>query len=86
MLIADHGTHGLTGGEDEEEGNFNLLCRHELITASDRRDSGGSFGIGKSVLWRFSMLSTVLFGSWPDDEDRRGSSGGPSCRGTNQAA
>src|SRR6185436_9111258 len=24
---------------------------------------GGSFGIGKSVLWRFSMVSTVLFNS-----------------------
>jgi len=70
MLIEDRGTRGLTGGEDEEHGNFNALCRHELVTSADRRDSGGSFGVGKSVLWRFSNLSTVIFGSWLDGEDQ----------------
>jgi hypothetical protein len=70
MLIEDHGTRGLTGGEDDQSGNFNALCRHELVTSSERRDSGGSFGVGKSVLWRFSNLSTVLFSSWLSDEDR----------------
>lgn len=67
MLIEDRGTRGLTGPEDGDEGNFNALCRHELVTSSERRDSGGSFGVGKSVLWRFSNLSTVLFGSWLHD-------------------
>ena len=70
LSIDDHGTVGLIGAEDEEESNFNALCRHELVTSSERRQSGGSFGIGKSVLWRFSGLSTVLFGSWLSDEDR----------------
>jgi hypothetical protein len=63
LLVSDSGTNGLTGGENDEESNFNALCRHELVTSSERRDSGGSFGLGKSVLWRFSTLSTVLFGS-----------------------
>jgi hypothetical protein len=64
LLIEDRGTVGLTGGENEEQCNFNALCRHELVTSASRRESGGSFGIGKSMLWRFSGLSTVLFGSW----------------------
>ena len=61
MVIERLGTRGLTGGEDEPESNFNALCRHTLITSGGRRDSGGSFGLGKSVLWRFSGFSTVLF-------------------------
>ncbi len=69
LRIEDSGTKGLTGGEDDES-NFAALCRHELIAAADRRESGGSFGLGKSVLWRFSNLSTVLFHSRTSDEDR----------------
>ncbi len=63
LRIDDHGTNGLTGDEDDPEANFNALCRNTLITPSGRRESGGSFGLGKSVLWRFSGLSTVLFAS-----------------------
>jgi len=69
LLIEDSGTRGLTGGEDDDS-NFAALCRHELITSADRRESGGSFGLGKSVLWRFSNLSTVLFHSITSDENR----------------
>jgi hypothetical protein len=69
LLIEDRGTVGLTGGENEEQCNFNALCRHELVTSASRRESGGSFGIGKSMLWRFSGLSTVLFGSWLSQTD-----------------
>jgi hypothetical protein len=67
LRIDDFETHGLTGGEDDWDSNFNALCRHTLITAASRRESGGSFGLGKSVLWRFSGLSTVLFSSVPSD-------------------
>ena len=63
MRIDDLGTNGLTGGEDAAESNFNALCRHTLVTSGGRRVSGGSFGLGKSVLWRFSGFSTVLFSS-----------------------
>ena len=70
LQIEDRYTRGLTGGEDEDESNFNALCRHELVTSSERKESGGSFGIGKSVLWRFSNLSTVLFLSKLCDEQR----------------
>ena len=69
LLIEDSGTRGLVGDEDEES-NFANLCKHELMTGADRRASGGSFGLGKSVLWRFSNLSTVLFYSITSDERR----------------
>jgi hypothetical protein len=62
LRIQDTGTRGLTGGE-EDDSNFAALIRHELITSDERREFGGSFGLGKSVLWRFSNLSTVLFHS-----------------------
>jgi hypothetical protein len=70
MSIEDTGTRGLTGDEDEEDSNFNALCRHELVTSRARRASGGSFGLGKSVLWRFSLLSTVLFSSVIEGTER----------------
>jgi hypothetical protein len=67
MHIEDFGTEGLIGGEDDEEGNFNLLCRYEFVTKGSQTTSGGSYGLGKTVLWSFSELSTVLFGSILDD-------------------
>jgi hypothetical protein len=71
MRIDDFGTKGLTGGEDESDSNFNALCRHTLVTSGGRRESGGSFGLGKSVLWRFSGVSTVLFASTLSDPPMR---------------
>jgi hypothetical protein len=64
LRIDDFGTEGLTGGEDEKDGNFNALCRNTMITSEIRQQRGGSFGLGKSVLWRFSSISTVLFSSY----------------------
>jgi hypothetical protein len=63
--IEDSGTRGLVGGEDEhgEGANFNLLCRDTLVTAEGADTRIGSFGLGKSVMWRFSVASTVLFSS-----------------------
>ena len=70
LRIDDLRTNGLTGGEDDVDSNFNALCRHTLITGASRRESGGSFGLGKSVLWRFSGMSTVLFSSRPADRPK----------------
>lgn len=61
LVIEDAFTHGLSGEEQGKEGNYAHLVRNELTTPPDRRGAGGSFGIGKSVLWSFSALSTVLF-------------------------
>lgn len=69
LTIRDFGAKGLGGPEDGEDGNFVQLCRHELVTdESSKKVRGGSFGIGKSVLWAFSDASTVLFSSMPVPE------------------
>ena len=66
LTIRDINARGLEGDEDGESGNFVMLCRHSLVTdGQQKRLRGGSFGIGKSVLWAFSGASTVLFSSLP---------------------
>lgn len=63
LQIEDSGTRGLTGDEDGTAGNFAALCKHVLVTNDDKAAKGGSYGLGKAVLWRFSAIETVLFGS-----------------------
>lgn len=66
LTIVDSGTCGLTGEETGDSGNFAMLCRNVLVTDEESKAvRGGSFGIGKSVLWAFSSASTVLFSSIP---------------------
>ena len=75
LRIDDSGTRGLTGSEDPDldpAGNFNALTRNTLVTSENGGPRGGSFGVGKSVLWRFSLLSTVLFSSRLEDNPRAG--------------
>ncbi|MEM6954543.1 MAG: hypothetical protein AAF411_13180 [Myxococcota bacterium] len=60
LFIDDFGTDGLTGGEDEEHSHFRALCKDTLVSHKGET-AGGSYGLGKSVLWAFSELSTVLF-------------------------
>lgn len=67
LRIADYGARGLTGpefaeGNADTYGNFVKLCRLDLYSGKDKT-SGGSFGLGKAVYWRFSRLQTVLFNS-----------------------
>jgi hypothetical protein len=62
LRIDDENTLGLQGDEFDPKENFNLLCRAEFVTP-DRAGRGGSYGLGKAVLWRFSQISTVLFSS-----------------------
>jgi len=59
LWIEDLGTTGLVG-EERGSGNFSALCRDRLFSEKQSL-SGGSFGLGKAVLWRFSHLSTVAF-------------------------
>ena len=75
LRIDDSGTRGLTGAEDPDldpAGNFNALTRNTLVTTETGGPRGGSFGVGKSVLWRFSLLSTVLFSSRLEGSPRAG--------------
>ena len=68
LHIEDSGTRGLTGPEDGTNGNFAALCKHVLVTNDEKAARGGSYGLGKAVLWRFSALETVLFGSQFENE------------------
>ena len=67
LRIEDYGTVGLVGGESELGKNFGALCKNTLDTCADRPLRGGSYGLGKAVLWSFSSLSTVLFSSLVND-------------------
>jgi hypothetical protein len=63
LVIEDRDTVGLTGDEHEGESHFRALCKDTLYSHKQSEGAGGSFGLGKSVLWTFSGLSTVLFHS-----------------------
>lgn len=64
LRIDDFGTVGLTGGESEPSKNFSALCKNTLDTCEDKPYRGGSYGLGKAVLWSFSSISAVLFSSF----------------------
>jgi len=65
LRVDDYGTTGLYGSETstEEASPFAALVRNNLDSSKRTTTAGGSFGLGKAVLWRCSDLSTVLFAS-----------------------
>ncbi|PSP37980.1 hypothetical protein BRC71_08385 [Halobacteriales archaeon QH_7_65_31] len=62
LIIEDRNTTGLTGSWDEDS-NYAALVRDELYSSKQDDTAGGSYGLGKSVLWTFSGASTVVFNS-----------------------
>ena len=62
LRIEDFGARGLQGEDFDSKKNFGLLCRAEFKT-SNEGGRGGSYGLGKAVLWRFSGIATVLLSS-----------------------
>lgn len=71
LTIEDRNTTGLTGTWEEEDSNFNSLVRDELFSSKQSDTAGGSYGLGKSVLWTFSGASTVVFNSVLSEPDPR---------------
>ena len=65
LNIEDRNCAGLTGEENDDDSNFTGLLKHKLFSnkGGDDKSSGGTYGLGKSVYWRFSEISTVLFNS-----------------------
>ena len=63
LQIEDRNTVGLTGDETEGDSHFRALCKDTLYSHKQSEAAGGSYGLGKSVLWSFSGLGTVLFNS-----------------------
>lgn len=78
LCIEDKNTYGLTGAEkrenDQETNRFSALVRDELYSDKDHDDAGGSFGLGKILLWVYSAYKTVLFSTVPEryPEGRQG--------------
>lgn len=66
LTIEDRNTTGLTGTWNEDS-NYAALVRDELYSSKEDDTAGGSYGLGKSVLWTFSEASTVVFNSYPQD-------------------
>jgi hypothetical protein len=64
LVVEDRNTTGLTGRWSEDS-NYAALVRDELYSSKQDETAGGSYGLGKSVLWTFSGASTVLFNSYP---------------------
>lgn len=64
LTIEDRNTTGLTG-DWEDDSNYAALVRDELYSSKQEDTAGGSYGLGKSVLWTFSSASTVVFNSHP---------------------
>jgi transcriptional regulator with XRE-family HTH domain len=62
LLAEDRRTSGLIG-EETGGGNFAALCRNNLDSEKQGATAGGSYGIGKAVWWRTSLIGTVLFQS-----------------------
>ncbi|RLM53744.1 hypothetical protein DVK02_12940 [Halobellus sp. Atlit-31R] len=64
LIVEDRNTTGLTGSWDQDS-NYAALVRDELYSSKQDDTAGGSYGLGKSVLWTFSGASTVVFNSYP---------------------
>ena len=72
LNIEDSNCYGLTGPEGEDSAiknpNFFHLCKATFFTSETPQSiRGGSFGVGKSILWNCSKISTVLFSSLVDE-------------------
>jgi len=60
LRISDYNTKGLTGADDERNGNWYLLIRCAGSSAK-ASSAGGSFGIGKGAPFAASAARTVLY-------------------------
>jgi hypothetical protein len=68
LTIEDQNTQGLSGKEDADESNYTALVR-DMHRSNKDDTQGGSHGVGGTVLWAFSGISTVLFTSNPVERD-----------------
>jgi hypothetical protein len=71
LTIEDRNTQGLLGAETADESNFTALVRDVLFSSKSGDTSGGSYGLGKAVLWLYSGLSMVVFNSTLSKPDPR---------------
>lgn len=74
LTIEDENTEGLLGGENANESNFTALVRDVLFSNKSSRTAGGTYGLGKAVLWLYSGLSLVMFNSTLSESDPKNES------------
>lgn len=67
LTVEDRNTQGLSGAEDADESNYTALVR-DMHRSNKEDTQGGVHGVGGTVLWAFSGVSTVLFTSVPHDK------------------
>ena len=67
LIVEDWNTTGLIGEETDGTEPYGALVKDWGATNKPSSSSGGSKGLGKSVLWAFSGISTVLFSSTPTE-------------------
>lgn len=68
LKISDFNTKGLTGGDDQVDGNWYRLVR-AAGTSNFKGVGGGSFGIGKGAPIAASSLRTVFYSSINDKDE-----------------
>lgn len=68
LYIEDYGTRGLVGPESERERDrfdrphcFLGLCRNVGDSQKGKEMLGGTYGLGKTVLWKLSRINLVMF-------------------------
>lgn len=71
LYVEDAGTQGLRGDE-EGHSPFAALVRNDLDSRKSTTTAGGSYGLGKAVLWQCSSIRTALFGSIVADREAEG--------------
>ncbi|MEV0699086.1 helix-turn-helix transcriptional regulator [Saccharopolyspora sp. NPDC050389] len=62
LRIDDYNASGLTG-PDYDDGRFSAVIRRQLDSRKESPNAGGSYGLGKAVLWATSKLGLVLVNS-----------------------
>ncbi|HEU0037532.1 MAG TPA: hypothetical protein VFQ53_43270 [Kofleriaceae bacterium] len=71
LYVEDAGTKGLEGAE-EGHSSFAALVRNDLDSRKSTTTAGGSYGLGKAVLWSCSLIRTAVFGSLAADQESKG--------------
>ena len=62
LRIQDSNAHGLIGPE-YDTGLFTAVCRNTLDSQKASESAGGSYGLGKAVMWTSSRLGLVITNS-----------------------
>ena len=63
MKISDYNTKGLTGKDDDRNGNYYAFLKGVGTTAKASQEAGGSYGFGKGSLFAASSLKMIFVSS-----------------------